>query len=184
VDVTKSNYAMETKLNKIANLSRQDKQLKFSRLMPHFSEENLLSCFNELDGKKAVGIDGKTKADYAVELKQNIQSLVNRMKSYTYRPEPVREVLIPKANGKSRPLGISNIEDKIVQLMFSKTLEAIYEPIFCECSYGFRRNKSAYDALRDTNVKQVIDIDLENFFGAPGEAWCFQRVKFPSLERA
>ena len=172
MDETKSNSSMVTKLNKIANLSRQDQQLKFSKLMPHFTEENLLRCFNELDGNKAVGIDGITKANYAKDLKHNIRNLVEKMKALSYRPEPVREVLIPKANGKFRPLGISNIEDKIVQLMMSKILEAVHEPMFCDISYGFHRNKNAHGALRDivehlnyNNVKQVTDIDLENFFG-------------------
>lgn len=172
MDATKSNQAMTTKLNKITHLSYRDKQVKFSRLMPHFTQANLISCFNELDGNKAVGMDGMSKAEYAKSLGENIQQLVNKMKTLSYRPQAVREVLIPKGNGKFRPLGISNIEDKIVQMMFSKILEAIYEPLFCDCSYGFRRNRSAHSAIRDVieylrfnNVKQVIDIDLENFFG-------------------
>ncbi len=172
MDVTKSNIAMETKLNKIGYLSYQDSRKEFKWLMPHFSEENLMSCFNELDGKKAVGIDGLTKESYAQKAIDNIDTLVNRMKKLTYRPQPVREVMIPKGNGKFRPLGISTIEDKIIQSMYCKILEAIYEPIFCNCSYGFRRNKSTHTAIKDAidylrfnNVKIVIDIDLENFFG-------------------
>jgi RNA-directed DNA polymerase len=172
VGITKPEVAMETKLNKIANLSYQDRQMKFGKLMPHFTKENLISCFNELDGNKAVGIDGKTKAAYAENLEENIRELMEKMKALAYRPQPVREVLIPKGNGKFRTLGISNIEEKIAQLMFSKILEAIYEPMFCDCSYGFRRDKSAHGAIRDAieflkfnNVKRVIDVDLENFFG-------------------
>lgn len=149
VGVTKPDVAMKTKLNKITTLSYQDNQLKFGKLMPHFTKENLISCFNELDGNKAVGMDGKTKAAYAENLEHNIQELIEKMKTLTYRPQPVREVLIPKGNGKFRSLGISNIEEKIVQLMFSKILEAIYEPMFCDNSYGFRRNKSAHGAIRD-----------------------------------
>lgn len=172
VGVTKPAVTMQTKLNKITSLSYQDQQLKFGKLMPHFTKENLISCFNELDGNKAVGIDGKTKAAYAENLEQNIQELIEEMKTLSYRPQPVKEVNIAKSNGKYRTLGISNIEEKIIQLMFSKILEAIYEPMFCDCSYGFRRNKSAHGAiteaigfLKRNNVKRVIEVDLENFFG-------------------
>lgn len=172
MDETKSELTMATKLDKITNLSCRDKRMEFDKLMSHFNFENLVSCFNELDGTKAVGIDGQTKQDYAENLDVNIRNLIDKMKCFKYRPQPIREVLIPKGNGKYRPLGISNIEEKIIQLMFSKILEAIYEPLFCECSYGFRRNRSAHSAIRDAidylrfnNVKQVIDVDLENFFG-------------------
>lgn len=172
MDITKSDLTMATKLNKINHLSYQDPNREFKWLMPHFSKRNLISCFNELDGKKAVGIDRRTKEDYAQALENNIEDLYRRMKQLSYRPMPVREVMIPKDNGKFRPLGISNIEDKIIQLMCCKLLESIYEPLFCDCSYGFRRNKSTHAAIRDAvghlrfnNVKRVIDIDLENFFG-------------------
>jgi len=110
VDVTKSQETMVTKLNKITQRSYQDRLMKFSRLMPLVTPANLISCFNELDGNKAIGIDGKTKADYAKNLAENIHQLVKKMKALSYRPCAVREVLIPKANGKTRPLGISNIE--------------------------------------------------------------------------
>ena len=99
--------------------------------------ESLVDCYHRLDGRKAVGIDGVTKAQYGEELGLNLEALVERMQRLAYRPGPVRQVLIPK-DGKPdawRPLGISNFEDKLVQGAMSKVLESIYEPIFKDCSY-------------------------------------------------
>ncbi len=107
--VTEPDLLMATKLGRIATLSREDARHEFKWLMPHLSVENLTSCFSELDGKKAVGIDGRTKDEYGQDLEINLHNLVSRMKALSYRPEPVRQVLIPKSNGKFRPLGISNI---------------------------------------------------------------------------
>lgn len=164
----------KTKLNRIALLSKQDSKRSFESLMHHFNEESLKECFHELDGKKAVGVDGIDKETYGMELDQNIPKLIAKMKAMAYRPGPVREVLIPKEGkpGATRPLGISRFEDKIVQKMMQKILESIYEPIFLDCSYGFRPGKGCHDAIKDlqhhlhTNeIQTVIDIDLENFFG-------------------
>lgn len=163
---------METKLLKIAKLSCVDPHLKFKWLMPLINEEALTGCYNELKGKKAVGTDQVTKEEYGGNLKENIKNLVNKMKTMSYRPRPVKEVLIPKDNGKLRPLGISNFEDKIVQLCFSKILEAIYEPHFYDFSYGFRRGRNCHQAIQGLHkhlsrytTKVVIDIDLQNYFG-------------------
>ncbi len=163
-----------TKLNKIALLSKSDPKRSFSSLMHHFNYESLKERFYELDGKKAVGIDGVDKETYAKNLDQNILNLISRMKTMSYRPGPVREVLIPKEGkpGATRPLGISNLEDKIVQKMMQQILESIYEPIFLECSFGFRPGKDCHDAIRalqhhlyENEVQTIIDIDLKNFFG-------------------
>jgi len=163
-----------TKLNRILWLSQQDKEIQFNNLMNVFSVELLRECFNALDGKKAVGIDGVKKEDYAKDLDGNLQRLVKRIHEMGYRPNPVREVHIPKEGkpGATRPLGISNFEDKIFQMMVQKTLESIYEPLFLECSYGFRPGRSCHDAIEalsqylyQNEIQTVIDVDLRNFFG-------------------
>jgi len=166
--------ATNTKLNRITWLSKQDPKKEFGCLMHHFNNESLLECFHELDKNKAVGTDGVTKMAYGANLDSNIDELVTKMKNMAYRPGPVREVLIPKEGkpGATRPLGISNLEDKIVQKMTQKVLESIYEPLFLECSHGFRPGKSCHTAIQALNdhlygnyVQTVIDIDLKNFFG-------------------
>ena len=169
-----SHSATNTKLNRIAWLSGQDHGKKFECLMHLFNPESLTECFHELDKGKAVGIDGVTKVAYGTNLEGNIDQLIVKMKNMAYRPGPVREVLIPKEgkSGATRPLGISNLEDKIVQKMMQKVLESIYEPLFLECSHGFRPGKSCHTAiqalqkhLHDKEIQTVIDIDLKNFFG-------------------
>lgn len=171
---TESLSTTKTKLNRIALLSRQDPRRSFESLMHHFNEESLKECFYELDGKKAVGVDGIDKEMYGKDIDQNIPNLISQMKKMAYRPGPVREVLIPKEGkpGATRPLGISRFEDKIVQKMMQQILESIYDPIFLDCSYGFRPGKGCHDAIRDlqhylytSEIQTVIDIDLKNFFG-------------------
>jgi RNA-directed DNA polymerase len=166
--------ATNTKLKRIAWLSKQNSKKEFGCLMHLFNNESLLECFHELDKNKAVGIDGVTKMAYGANLYSNIDALITKMKNMAYRPGSVREVLIPKEGkpGATRPLGISNLEDKIVQKMTQKVLESIYEPLFLECSHGFRPGKSCHTAIQALNdhlygnsIQTVIDIDLRNFFG-------------------
>ena len=92
----------------------------------------------------------------------------------SYIPGPVRQILIPKEGktGATRPLGIGNFEDKIVQKGVQKILEAIYEPLFWDCSYGFRPKLGCHDAIKALRshlysqpVRKIIDLDLSNYFG-------------------
>lgn len=165
----------ETKLKRIAALSAADPDMVFTHVIHHFNEESLRACFHELDGKKASGIDEVDKANYGENLDKNLRNLMNRMKRMAYIPGPVRQVLIPKNGnqGATRPLGISNFEDKIVQKMMHKVLESIYEPLFCENFYGFRPGRSCHDAIKALHahlsthdVETVIDVDLSNYFGS------------------
>jgi len=161
-----------------------------------FNKESLLECFHGIDGNKAVGIDGMTKSRYAENLDGNIEILLANMKKMAYHPGPVREALIPKEGkpGATRPLGISQFEDKIVQKMMQKVLESIYEPLFLNCSYGFRPGRGCHDAIKDLqnylhehHTQTVIDIDLKNYFGTINhdllENILREKIKDPKLMR-
>ncbi len=176
----------DTKLKRIAWLSALEPEKRFDQLMHHFNEGSLAVCFHELDGKKAVGIDGIDKAHYGENLDANLEDLVTRMKRMAYKPAPVRQVLIPKEGkrGATRPLGISNFEDKLVQKMMQKVLESIYEPRFLDCSFGFRPGRSCHDAIRAVHkhlyrydVQTVLDVDLANFFGTIDHALLLNALK-------
>jgi group II intron reverse transcriptase/maturase len=146
--------------------------------MHHYSVENLRVCYEALSAHKAVGVDGVSKAAYGEHLEENLQALHRKLLQMSYRPQPVRRVEIPKEDGNTRPLGISCIEDKIIQELTRRILEAIYEPVFLETSYGFRPGRSCHDALRrlhqevmDAPVNWIADLDLAQFFDTmPHEA--------------
>ncbi|EKU96910.1 Retron-type reverse transcriptase [Leptolyngbya sp. PCC 7375] len=158
-------------VERIASRARSHAEEPFTALMHPFSVDNLRACFKSLDGTKAVGVDRVTKAEYGENLEANLQALHHKLHQMSYRPQPVRQVEIPKPDGGTRPLGISCTEDKIVQEMIRRILEAIYEPVFIDTSYGFRPQRSCHDALRQLNtevmcqpVNWIADIDLAKFF--------------------
>jgi group II intron reverse transcriptase/maturase len=139
--------------------------------MHHCTVDNLRACFASLDGKKATGVDGVTKARYGEHLEANLQALHQKLHTMAYRPQPVRRVEMPKDDGRTRPLGICCVEDTIVQEMARRILEATYEPVFIDTSYGFRPGRSGHDALRQLNhevmsapVNWIADLDLAQFF--------------------
>ena len=164
----------DTALAEIAWLSANNPHQIYHSLMHQINVDSLSRCYDRLDGRKAVGVDQVNKAMYGENLTVNLEDLIARMKRMAYRPGPVREVQIPKEGkkGATRPLGISNFEDKLVQKRMQDILESIYEPLFFDFSYGFRPKRSCHDAVRDLRthlykeeVEVVIDVDLANFFG-------------------
>lgn len=175
---------LATKLARISARSVSEPSMKFDKLMPLFSKANLIQCFYELKGDRATGIDRVSKEDYRLNLESNIEDLIMRMKIFQYRPMPVREVMIPKDDGGQRPLGISAIEDKIVQLMYAKILSAIFEPHFMESSYGFRPNRNCHQAIQRINdylferrKTVIIDADIKNYFGTINHEKLIEFVK-------
>ena len=140
-----------TGIERIARQASSQPTTIFTSLMHHYSVENLRTCYLSLDATKAPGVDGVTKAAYGEHLEDNLRELHRRLRQMSYRPQPVRRVEILKEDGTMRPLGISGIEDKIVQEMTRRILEAIYEPVFLKTSFGFRPGKSCHDALRQLN---------------------------------
>jgi group II intron reverse transcriptase/maturase len=161
----------EFKLILIANHARRDKGMKFTSLAHLLNTEYLTNGFMRLNRNKACGIDKVSWADYNENLEENIANLVNRLKDKSYKPIASRRVYIPKGDGKFRPLGISAIENKIVEFGIKRILESIYEQDFSEQSFGFRPFRSCHDALKETNslitykrVNHIVEADIKGFF--------------------
>ena len=176
---------METKLERIADKSRNEKRPIFTSLYHLINEELLKKCHKELDGNKAEGIDNVSKKEYAEDLDENIKDLVIRLKNKAYKPAPALRVYIPKDNGKMRPLGISIYEDKIVQLALKKILEAIYEPKFQDNMYGFRANNSCHKAIKyvhksisTTRINYIVDADIKGFFDHIDHEWMIKFIEY------
>ncbi len=162
---------LNTKLDRIEQRSRKDPKAIFNNLGHALDLDLLRMCFYSLDGKKAVGTDKITKEQYGKKLETNLQDLLKRIRNGSYYPKPSRIVEIPKADGSMRPLAISCVEDKIVQEAVRRILERIYEPHFLDCSYGFRPNRNAHQALASLDKRllkescqAVVDIDLRKYF--------------------
>jgi RNA-directed DNA polymerase len=163
---------MRTELTRVTQGEEKQSQRRYTSLMGMlFNVEGLTASVHRQPRNKAVGVDGVGKEGYKQNLVANITSLSARLRRMGYRPKPARRVYIPKANGSKRPLGIPSFEDRIVQDRLSRILQMIWEPEFLDCSYGFRPNKRAHDALVRLNhliVKErtqwVVEADIKGFF--------------------
>jgi group II intron reverse transcriptase/maturase len=156
-----------TRIGKLA----KNKEVVFNNLFQHFNVENLRQGYAAMDGTKAVGLDQMTKDQYGRDLDRNVQKLVDRLHTGTYRPQAKRGVEIPKANGKTRLIAVGSFEDKLVEWVLAQILNQLYEPLFIETSYGFRPKRSSfhaiktiYNALFKKKRQHVVDIDIKAFF--------------------
>ena len=185
---------MATKLERIAQLSKENPNMVFTSIGHLINIEMLADCHIKMDGKKAVGIDGVTKDEYNKDLEKNLFDLMDRMKSKAYHPKPARRVEIPKDNGKTRPLSIYCYEDKLVQEAIKRVLEAVYEPCFYDEMMGFRPNRGCHDALKLLNnqiggncTNWVLDADIRGFFDNIDHDWMMKfvgaRIKDPRVLR-
>ena len=176
--------AME-KLKRIAEKAERDRGFVFTSLAHLINEESLKECYGELNKNSAPGVDGVTVEEYGESLDLNLKDLVERMKAKKYRPKPVKQVLIPKQGSEEkRKLGIPSVEDKLVQLMMKKILDAIFEQEFEDCSYGFRKGRSCHQAVNRldkvvmrTPVNHVVDVDIEKFFDNVRHYWLLRSLE-------
>ncbi len=169
---TPSPTTVSTRLQRIATLARQAPDMAFTTLAHHIDLEWLREAYRRTRKDGAAGVDGQTAEQYAQALESNLQSLLDRAKSGSYRAPPVRRVHIPKGDGSAtRPLGIPTFEDKVLQRAVAMVLEAVYEQDFLDCSYGFRPGRSAHQALQrlwdvlmDWGGGWVLEVDIQKFF--------------------
>lgn len=162
---------MPTSLRGIANKASLDKDHRFRNLFGLLTVGFLLSCWERVNKKAASGVDRVSARIYAKDLAAHVQDLWERVKRGSYRAKLVRRHHIPKEGGRTRPLGIPAVEDKLLQIAVSRILNAIYEPVFLPCSWAYRLGRNAREAVR--TLKQelqfgcyncVIEIDIKGFF--------------------
>lgn len=162
---------MSPGLLKVAERAKRDPDGLFHSLAHLIDESALARAFHRLRHDAAVGVDGITKKHYEQNLDENLKVLHERLKSKRYRHQPIRRVHIPKDKGKTRPIGVSTTEDKILQDALREVLEAIYEQDFLDCSFGFRPGRNAHGAIRALNravhageVNWILEADVMSFF--------------------
>jgi RNA-directed DNA polymerase len=162
---------VSTKLERIAELAKRAPTMAIRTLAHHIDVEFLRVAYQRTRKDGAAGVDGQTAAAYETALEDNLQSLLDRFKSGTYRAPPVRRVHIPKSDGSTRPLGIPTFEDKVLQRAVAMVLNAVYEQDFLDCSYGFRPGRSAHQALEtlwgglmEMGGGWVVEVDIRRFF--------------------
>jgi RNA-directed DNA polymerase len=165
--------SVSTKQQRIAELARRSPQMGFTSLAYLMDIDWLKAAFYRTRKDGAPGVDGQTWSDYERNLEANLQTLLDRAKSGTYRAPPVRRVYIPKAGSatETRPIGIPTLEDKVLQRAIVMLLTPIYEQDFDAGSFGFRPGRSAHDALEDLWKRTmdsgggwVLEVDIRKFF--------------------
>ena len=169
---------MLTGLERIRELVREKPDRKLQTLMHLVNTKSLHTMHERQKTGRATGVDKVTKTEYEDKIKGNLTDLVRRMKTFSYRPQPVRRTYIPKEGStKLRPLGIPAYEDKLVQGVMAEILNEIYEPKFCEFSYGYREGKGCHSAIKDLqrklwdDVNWVVDADIKGFFDNVDHDW-------------
>ena len=162
---------VSTRLTRITLRARQDRTATFDNLLSLLTVEFLADCFRALRRDAAPGVDAMTWETYACELPTRLPELMARIHRMGYHPSPVRRVHIDKGGGKTRPLGIPTLEDKLVQEALRRVIAAIFEGDFLPCSYGFRPGRGCHMALQALEqtlvhrpVNYVIDADIRGFF--------------------
>lgn len=180
---TQSRVILMPNLERVNAAAKQAVQTRFTSLLHHVDQAALHRAFRRQKRQASAGVDGMTVAKYEERLEQNLHDLCDRVHTGRYRPQPVRRVYIPKADGGKRPLGVPALEDKIVQGAVAEVLSAVYEADFCGFSYGFRPGRNphmALDALHTAIMSQrvnwVLDADIRSFFDSVDHEWLLQMV--------
>jgi len=172
-------------LVRVREAAGRDRKKRFTALLHHvYKLEALRAAYLALKRDAAPGVDGETWKHYGEALEENLQDLSDRLKRGAYRAKPVRRVFIPKADGRQRPLGVTALEDKLVQRATVEVMNAIYEADFLGFSYGFRPGRgqhqaldALYTGLMTRKVNWVLDMDIRGFFDTINHEWLVKFVE-------
>jgi len=181
---TQDSACMLSGLERVRQAAKKDKGRTFTNLMHHITVGMLEDAYRSLKRSAAPGIDGVTWEQYGESLAARLADLHGRVQGGTYRAMPAKRAWIPKSDGTKRPLGITAIEDKIVQMAVNWVLQAIYEPDFAGFSYGFRPGRGQHQALdavwvgiMQRKVSWIVDADIKGFFDTLDHGWLIKFIE-------
>jgi len=182
---------MQQALGRVRQAAQKDKGLRFTALLHHiYSPDTLREAYFGLKRDAAPGVDGQTWQQYGENFEAKLLGLSQRLKRGAYRAKPSRRAYIPKADGRQRPLGVTALEDKIVQRATVEVLNAIYEGDFLGFSYGFRPGRgphqaldALYTGLLTRKVNWVLDADIRGFFDALDREWLIKFLQHRIADR-
>jgi group II intron reverse transcriptase/maturase len=188
---TQGREAAPSALERVRQVAKRDKQMRFTALLHHVYDLNRLrAAYLALKRDAAPGVDGETWRHYGEALESNLSDLAARLKRGAYRAKAVRRAYIPKTDGRQRPLGVTALEDKIVQRATVEVLNAIYETDFLGFSYGFRPERSQHNALDalyvgllTKKVNWVLDLDIRGFFDTIDHGWLVKFIEHRIADR-
>ena len=167
---TQSRESEPNGLLRVREAAKKDKKAQFTALLHHVTIEQLRISYQSLQRQAAPGVDGMTWKEYGCDLEGRLQDLHERVQRGAYQAQPSRRVLIPKSDGRQRPLGVAALEDKILQHAVGTVLNQIWEEDFLGFSYGFRPGRSQHDALdalyvgvTRKKVSWILDLDIRAF---------------------
>jgi len=181
---------MQTSLHGIAQAAQRDKGRRFRGLYSFLNRHMLMEAYRHLNKHAAPGIDGVTYAEYGKNLEENVMDLEKRLKEKRYRARCVRRKNIPKSPGKTRPIGIPVLEDKLVQWVVREILQVLFEPLFHRYSFAYRPKRSAHqavEALWDELIRKygtVVEVDIQRFFDSLDQEWMIKMVEKRVNDRA
>jgi RNA-directed DNA polymerase len=180
---TQSRVPLPPHLARVNAAARRAVQTRFTALLHHVDVAALERAFRRQKRQASAGVDGMTVAAYEQAREANLRDLCTRVHTGRYRPQPVRRVYIPKADGGERPLGVPTLEDKIVQGAVAEVLSAVYEADFLGFSYGFRPGRnphmalaSLHTAIMSQRVTWVLDADIRSFFDSVDHEWLLRML--------
>lgn len=173
INCTRDMVTMSTRQEQIAQRAKTYAEEGLTNLHQFIDSDWLEESMRELNKRSASGIDGETYKSYTMQQEEKLPVLLRNFKNGTYKAPPVKRVYIKKEDGKERPLGIPTIEDKVLQNAVRKLLDPIYEAIFKDYSYAFRKGKSQHQALERVwqeimrnRISYILDADIQDYFGS------------------
>jgi len=175
---------LQRALDRVREVAVRDRKAQLRTLWHHvYRVDRLREAYLDLKRDAAPGVDKVTWTAYGEALEANLRDLADRLNRGAYRAKPVRRVYIPKPDGRQRPLGVTALEDKIVQRSTVQVLNAVYETDFLGFSYGFRPGRSQHQALdalavglQTKKINWVLDADIRGFFDAIDHEWLMKFV--------